>query len=115
MTLISQPGSDYQVTEITLETPGTPEPDGDPVVLDTSVWTTDPGVPKPAIVLAHGFGGTKADAAQIAQTLARSGYTVITYTARGFGASGGLIHLGNPSFEGRDAVRVVDEAAADAA
>ena len=63
-------------------------------------------------MLAHGFGGTKADAAQIAQTLARSGYTVITYTARGFGASGGLIHLGNPSYEGRDAVRVIDEAAA---
>ena len=103
---------DAPVTEITLQTPGTPEPDGDPVSLDTSVWTTDPGVPKPAIVLAHGFGGTKDDAAQIAATLARSGYTVITYTARGFGASGGLIHLGNPAYEGRDAVRVVDEAAA---
>ena len=41
-----------------------------------------------------------------------TGYTVITYTARGFGGSGGLIHLGNPAYEGRDAVRVVDEAAA---
>ena len=103
---------DAPVTEITLQTPGTPEPDGEPVTLDTSVWTTDPGVPKPAIVIAHGFGGTKGDAAQIAATLARTGYTVITYTARGFGASGGLIHLGNPAYEGRDAVRVVDEAAA---
>ena len=103
---------DTPVTEITLQTPGTPEPDGEPVTLDTSLWTTDPGVPKPAIVLAHGFGGTKDDAAQIAATLARTGYTVLTYTARGFGASGGLIHLGNPAYEGRDAVRVVDEAAA---
>ncbi len=103
---------DVPVTEITLQTPGTPEPDGERVNLDTSVWTTDPGVPKPAIVLAHGFGGTKDDAAQIAGTLARAGYTVITYTARGFGASGGLIHLGNPSYEGRDAVHVIDEAAA---
>ena len=102
---------DAPVTEITLQTPGTPEPDGAPLTLDTSLWTTDPGVAKPAIVLAHGFGGSKADAAPIAQTLARTGYTVITYTARGFGASGGLIHLGNPSYEGRDAVRVVDEAA----
>ncbi|HEY5787553.1 MAG TPA: alpha/beta fold hydrolase [Microlunatus sp.] len=102
---------DAPVTEITLQTPGTPEPDGVPVTLDTSLWTTDPGVPKPAIVLAHGFGGTKNDAAQIAATLARTGYTVITYTARGFGTSGGLIHLGNPAYEGRDAVRVVDEAA----
>jgi ABC-2 type transport system ATP-binding protein len=103
---------DAPVTEIALQTPGTPEPDGDPVSLDTSVWTTEPGVPKPAIVLAHGFGGTKDDAAQIAATLARTGYTVITYTARGFGASGGLIHLGSSAYEGRDAVRVVDEAAA---
>ncbi len=99
------------VTEITLQTPGTPEADGESVTLDTSLWTTQPGVPQPAIVLAHGFGGTKADAAPIAQTLARDGYTVITYTSRGFGGSGGLIHLGNPAYEGRDAVRIVDEAA----
>ncbi|HEY5978206.1 MAG TPA: alpha/beta fold hydrolase [Microlunatus sp.] len=110
--LLPAHADDAPVTEITLQTPGTPEPDGEPVTLDTSVWTTDPGVPKPAIVLAHGFGGTKDDAAQIAATLARAGYTVIAYTARGFGASGGLIHLGNPAYEGRDAVRVVDEAAA---
>jgi ABC-2 type transport system ATP-binding protein len=110
--LLPAHADDAAVTEITLQTPGTPEPDGEPVSLDTSVWTTDPGVPKPAIVLAHGFGGTKDDAAQIAATLARTGYTVITYTARGFGASGGLIHLGNSAYEGRDAVRVVDEAAA---
>ena len=84
---------DAPVTEITLQTPGTPEPDGEPVSLDTSVLTTDPGVPKPAIVLAHGFGGTKDDAAQIAAHPGPAGYTVITYTARGFGASGGLIHL----------------------
>jgi ABC-2 type transport system ATP-binding protein len=99
------------VTEITLQTPGTPEADGESVTLDTSLWTTQPGVPQPAIVLAHGFGGTKADAAPIAQTLARDGYTVVTYTARGFGGSGGLIHLGNPAYEGRDAVRIVDGAA----
>jgi ABC-2 type transport system ATP-binding protein len=103
--------ADDTVTEITLQTPGTPETDGASVTLDTSLWTTEPGVPQPAIVLAHGFGGTKADAAPIAQTLAQDGYTVITYTARGFGGSGGLIHLGNPAYEGRDAVRIVDEAA----
>ena len=102
---------DTPVTEITLETPGTPEPDGDSVTLDTSMWTTEPGVAKPAIVLAHGFGGTKADSAEPAKALARAGYTVIAYTARGFGASGGLIHLGNPSYEGRDTLRVIDEAA----
>lgn len=103
---------DVPVTEITLRTPGTPEPDGQPITLDTSLWTTEPGVAKPAIVLAHGFGGSKADAADLARGLARDGYTVLTYTARGFGDSGGLIHLGDPDYEGRDAVRVVDAAAA---
>lgn len=99
------------VTEIVLQVPGAPESDGAPVTLDASLWTTEPGVPRPAVVLAHGFGGTKADSAGIAQQLARHGYTVLTYTARGFGASGGLIHLGNPTYEGRDAVKVVDAAA----
>ena len=106
-----EPADDTPVTEITLQTQGTPEPDGDPVTLDTSLWTTRPGVPQPAIVLAHGFGGTKTDAVPFAQELARDGYTVITYTARGFGSSGGLIHLGNPAYEGRDAVRIIDAAA----
>lgn len=105
-----EPDDDTPVTEITLQTPGTPEPDGEPVTLDTSLWTTRPGVPQPAIVLAHGFGGTKTDAEPVAQELARHGYTVIAYTARGFGSSGGLIHLGNPAYEGRDAVRIVDAA-----
>ena len=99
------------VTETVLKVPGTPEPDGNPVTLDASLFTTQPGVPQPAILLAHGFGGTKADSAPIAQQLARRGYTVLTYTARGFGDSGGLIHLGNPTYEGRDAVRMIDTAA----
>ncbi|MFT4165025.1 MAG: alpha/beta fold hydrolase, partial [Microlunatus sp.] len=92
--------------------PGTPEADGKPVTLDASLFTTKPGLAQPAIVLAHGFGGTKADSAPIAQQLARQGYTVLTYTARGFGESGGLIHLGDPTYEGRDVVRIIDAAAA---
>ena len=65
--------------------------------------TTDPATPRPAIVLAHGFGGTKDDGLEPARTLAQDGYAVITFTARGFGASGGLIHLDHPDFEGADA------------
>ena len=62
-------------------------------------------------MLAHGFGGSKADSAEVGRTLARDGYTVITYTARGFGRSGGLIHLDNPAYEGVDARRLIDFAA----
>ena len=90
---------------------GTPERDGKPVALDATILTTDPATPRPAIVLAHGFGGTKRDSEPTARTLALAGYTVIIYTARGFGNSGGLIHLDNPSYEGADARKLVDLAA----
>ena len=99
------------VTQTTLSAVGTPEADGQPVRLDVTLWTTDPQTPRPTVVLAHGFGGTKADSAPVARTLARDGYAVLTYTARGFGASGGLIHLDDPAYEGADAVRLVDLAA----
>ena len=79
--------------------------------LDATILTTAPATPRPAIVLAHGFGGTKADSEATARTLALSGYTVIIYTARGFGASGGRIHLDHPAYEGADARKLVDLAA----
>ena len=90
---------------------GTPEPDGRPVWLDVSVLSADPAQARPAVVLAHGFGGTKDDLAETARTLAQDGFAVITFTARGFGASGGLIHLNHPDYEGADAQRVLDLAA----
>ena len=100
-----------QVIETQLMVLGTPESDGKPVSLDTTILTTDPATPRPAIVLAHGFGGTKADSAPTARTLALAGYTVIIYTARGFGRSGGRIHLDHPAYEGADARKLVDLAA----
>jgi ABC-2 type transport system ATP-binding protein len=103
--------AEEQVTETEVMIAGTPEPDGRPVPLDVTIMTTDPGEARPAVVLAHGFGGTKDDTAETARTLARDGYTVITYTARGFGRSGGLIHLNHPDYEGADARRIVDLAA----
>ncbi len=99
------------LTERAFTVSGTPEPDGDPVSLDLTLVTADPGAARPAIVLAHGFGGSKADSLPIAETLARDGYAVIAYTARGFGDSGGLIHLDSPTYEGADARRIVDFAA----
>jgi ABC-2 type transport system ATP-binding protein len=97
-----------QVTETVLTVAGTPEADGRSVSLDVTVMTTDPAVARPGIVLAHGFGGTKDDVADTARTLAEDGYAVITFTARGFGASGGLIHLNHPDYEGADARRIID-------
>jgi ABC-2 type transport system ATP-binding protein len=100
-----------QVIETELMVPGTPEADGKPVKLDATILTTHPATPRPAIVLAHGFGGTKDDSQPTARTLALAGYTVIIYSARGFGESGGQIHLDNPAYEGADARKIVDLAA----
>ena len=100
-----------QVIETELMVPGTPEADGKPVKLDTTILTTDPAAARPAIVLAHGFGGTKADSEPTARRLALAGYTVIIYTARGFGSSGGRIHLNHPAYEGADTRKLIDMAA----
>ena len=66
------------------------------VQLDTRLYVPD-GVsaqsPAPAVVLAHGFGGTKASVSGAAADLADRGFVVVAYTARGFGKSTGSIGL----------------------
>src|SRR5262245_41701101 len=67
----------------------------DPVRLDTPLYlptAANPAHPAAAILLAHGFGGTKASVASDAADFARHGYAVLAYTARGFGRSGDQIH-----------------------
>jgi ABC-2 type transport system ATP-binding protein len=85
---------------------GTPEPSGLRVELDTTLYLPAQ-TPAPAILLAHGFGGTKASVDTEAKSLARHGYVVLAYTARGFGRSGGLIHLDAPGYEVADASKLV--------
>jgi ABC-2 type transport system ATP-binding protein len=81
------------------------------VSLDTTFYLPDSASsshPVPAVLLAHGFGGTKRSVASQAQDLANRGYAVLTWTAQGFGASGGQIHLDSPDYEVRDAQQLVD-------
>ncbi len=59
------------------------------VRLDTSYFTTGGAARRPAVLLAHGFGGSKDDVRGQAEKLARHGYAVLTWSARGFGHSGG--------------------------
>lgn len=87
---------------------GTPEQGGAPVRLDTTLYLPAAATPAPAILLAHGFGGSKADLDGQARSLARAGYVVLAYTARGFGASGGLIHLDSRRYEVADGSRLLD-------
>jgi len=84
---------------------GTPE-GSTAVLLDTTLYVPAQ-TPAPAILLAHGFGGSKNDLDSEARALAGHGYVVLAYSARGFGRSGGLIHLDSPSYEVADASKLV--------
>ncbi|MFD5317155.1 alpha/beta fold hydrolase [Streptomyces sp. NPDC127098] len=79
------------------------------VRIDTSFFTTaDAAEPRPAVLLAHGFGGSKDDVRPEAERLARAGYAVLTWSARGFGGSTGRIGLNDPDREIADVSRLID-------
>ena len=84
--------------------------DATPVRLDADLWLPA-STPAPAVVLAHGFGGSKSSVASDAAYLAERGFVVLAYSARGFGASTGLISMNAPQFEVADAQAVIDELA----
>ncbi|MEU1947976.1 alpha/beta fold hydrolase [Streptomyces sp. NPDC059474] len=75
--------------------------------IDTSYFTSGSGR-RPAVLLAHGFGGSKDDVRERAEELARDGYAVLTWSARGFGRSTGKIGLNDPDHEVADARRLID-------
>jgi ABC-2 type transport system ATP-binding protein len=106
------PSAAGSVTEQTLSVPVGAEPDGTAVTLDASVYAPDASGTHPAVLLAHGFGGSKADLVDRARDFAGRGYVVMTWSARGFGASGGRIHLDDPDYEVADARKLVDALAA---
>ncbi|MEU1201063.1 alpha/beta fold hydrolase [Streptomyces sp. NPDC005813] len=79
------------------------------VRVDTSYFTAGPSSHRrPAVLLAHGFGGSKADVRDEAEQLARDGYAVLTWSARGFGRSTGTIGLNDPDAEVADVSRLID-------
>jgi ABC-2 type transport system ATP-binding protein len=81
--------------------------DNQHVVLDASLFLP-PGTGKvPAILLAHGFGETKYAVQPEAEYLARAGFAVLTWSARGFGASTGQIGLDSPDYEVKDVEQLV--------
>jgi ABC-2 type transport system ATP-binding protein len=85
----------------------------DPVDLDARFYLPrNASGTVPAVLLAHGFGGTKDSVATDAESLADRGYAVLTWTAQGFGNSGGQIHLDSPDYEVKDAQRLLDWLAA---
>lgn len=78
--------------------------------IDTSYFTAGAGDDnrRPAVLLGHGFGGSKNDVRAQAEKLARDGYAVLTWSARGFGKSTGKIGLNDPAYEVKDVSRMID-------
>ncbi|WP_055490085.1 alpha/beta fold hydrolase [Streptomyces sp. TP-A0356] len=82
---------------------------GGGVRIDTSYFTSGSSTGRrPAVLLAHGFGGSKDDVRAQADQLARDGYAVLTWSARGFGRSTGRIGLNDPKGEVADVSRLID-------
>lgn len=75
--------------------------------IDTSYFTAGSGR-RPAVLIGHGFGGSKDDVRGQAEKLARDGYAVLTWSARGFGRSTGKIGLNDPAYEVKDVSRLID-------
>ena len=80
----------------------------DAVELDTTLYLPGTGEPAPAVVLAHGFGGSKESVTLEAQALAERGYVVLAFSARGFGRSTGQIGLNDPRYEVADLGTLLD-------
>jgi ABC-2 type transport system ATP-binding protein len=80
----------------------------DAVELDTTLYLPDTEEAAPAVVLAHGFGGSKRSVADDATALAERGYVVLTFSARGFGESTGQIGLNDPRYEIADLSTLLD-------
>ncbi len=77
------------------------------VVLDATFFTPAGPGRVPAILLAHGFGATKDAVRPAAEQLARAGFAVLTWSARGMGDSTGQIALDAPDYEVKDVEQLV--------
>ena len=77
------------------------------VVIDASFFLPPGSGKVPAVLLAHGFGETKDAVRPQAEDLARAGFAVLTWSARGFGTSTGQIGLDSPDYEVKDVEQLV--------
>ena len=76
--------ADEIVSEIIETAPG--------ISIDTSQYLPKK-LPAPAILIAHGFGGSKESVESDAKFFASKGFVVMTWSARGFGESTGQIEM----------------------
>lgn len=106
--LTGLPSAAAEVTPTAVTIPGGPTSatDAAPVELEADLYLPTQ-TPAPAIVLAHGFGGSKDSVVEDAQFMVDRGFVVLTYSARGFGGSSGQISINAPDFEVADAAQLI--------
>nr|WP_246324416.1 alpha/beta fold hydrolase [Petropleomorpha daqingensis] len=113
--MVLLPAAPAAAADVRTEDAGVPSGSGaDAVQLDTTLYVPGSATaqhPAPAVVLAHGFGGSKESLADDARDLADRGFVVLTYSARGFGRSTGQIGLDDPRFEVADLSTLIDRLA----
>jgi ABC-2 type transport system ATP-binding protein len=72
-----------------------------------------PADPVPVVLQTHGWGGTGSTDIDDENGFIQAGYGVLTWDQRGFGSSGGKVHIDSPEYEGEDVMRLIDMLAAD--
>jgi ABC-2 type transport system ATP-binding protein len=88
--------ADLRVEQLRIPVPGGPGVEA-PIELDATLYLPET-TPAPAVLIAHGFGGSKASVDADARDLAARGLVALAWSARGFGTSGGQIALNSPDY-----------------
>ena len=104
------PGSAVRSEDLRIDVVDGPAAD-QPQTLDATLWLPAATGPAPAVLVAHGFGGSKDSVAAEARAWAERGYVALAWSARGFGESTGQIALNSPEYEVADARQLVDRLA----
>ncbi|SDP31701.1 ABC-2 type transport system ATP-binding protein [Nakamurella panacisegetis] len=102
----AEPSSAVRTQDETISVPGGPGVTGQ-VKIDATLYLPPGSGRAPAVLMAHGFGGSKQSVAGDARTLAARGFVVLAYSARGFGHSSGQIALDSLEYEVPDARALV--------
>lgn len=76
------------------------------ISIDTSLYLPSK-TPAPAILIAHGFGGSKDSVVSDAKYFTDKGFVVLTWTARGFGKSTGQIAMNSLDAEVKDSSALI--------
>ncbi|MCX6402691.1 MAG: alpha/beta fold hydrolase [Actinobacteria bacterium] len=98
---------DGNTKEITVQGGPISSTDKNPVGIDATIYLPDV-TPAPAVILAHGFGGSKESVHSQAEMLQSNGYVVLTFSARGFGRTNAPISMNSPEFEIADGIALVN-------